>query len=51
MKQHNKPPPIPKDATKATAEQRDMQDELDHQNEDPDAPGRHQNRHQLADET
>ncbi len=51
MKQHNKPPPTPKDATKTTAEQRDMQDELDHQNEDPDAPGRHQNRHQLADET
>ena len=44
-------PPTPKDATKATEEQRELQDELDHQDDDPGAPGGHQDRHQLADET
>ena len=41
----------PKDATKATEEQRELQDELDHQNDDPDAPGGHQTRKQVPDET
>ena len=44
-------PPIPEDATESTAEQRAMQDQLDHRNEDPDAPARFQSRHQVADET
>jgi len=49
MAQENNP--TPKDATKATEEQRELQNELDHQHDDPDAPGRHQSRDQVADET
>ncbi|GAB2999999.1 hypothetical protein MBOU_19340 [Mycobacterium bourgelatii] len=41
----------PKDATQVTEEQRRMQEELDHQGEDPDAPALHQSRHDVADET
>ncbi|GFG64357.1 hypothetical protein MKUB_18470 [Mycobacterium kubicae] len=42
----------PEDATKPTDEQREMQAELDHQNEDdPNAPGLHQSRNDLADES
>ena len=51
MDERNDPPAKPKDATKATEEQRALQDELDHQNDDPDAPGGHQTRNQVADET
>jgi hypothetical protein len=53
MDQHNNvdPAPTPKDARKATEEQRHLQDELDHQDGDPDAPGLQQSRHQLPDET
>lgn len=51
MEQSNIPPPTPKDATKATAEQRELQRELDHQNDDPNAPGGHETRRQIADET
>jgi hypothetical protein len=51
MAQQNTPRATPKDATKATEEQRELQDELDHQHDDPDAPGRHQSRNQIADET
>ncbi|WP_197378772.1 hypothetical protein [Mycolicibacterium mengxianglii] len=51
MEQQNNPPATPEDATKATAEQRELQEELDHKDDDPDAPGQHQDRHQLADET
>jgi len=51
MEQVNNPPPTPKDATKATEEQRELQEKLDHQNDDPDAPGLHQTRRQVADET
>lgn len=51
MEQRNSPSATPKDATKVTDEQREMQDQLDHRNDDPEAPGRHQNRHQVADET
>jgi hypothetical protein len=47
----NDPRATPKDATKATKEQREIQNELDHQNDDPDAPGRHQSKDQVADET
>jgi len=49
MAQENNP--TPKDATKATEEQRELQNELDHQHDDPDAPGRHQSKDQVADET
>ena len=51
MEQTNDPPANPKDATKATDDQRDAQDKLDHQHEDPDAPGGHQTKDQVADET
>lgn len=42
---------IPKDANEVTAEQREMQDQLDHDDGDPEAPGGHQDRHRIADET
>jgi hypothetical protein len=45
------PSATPKDATESTPEQREQQDELDHQNDDPSAPGRHETRRQIADET
>ena len=51
MKHRNDPPATPKDATKATEEQQELQDELDHQGDDPDAPGGWQSRDQVADET
>jgi hypothetical protein len=51
MEQTNNPASTPKDATKATAEQQELQAKLDHQHDDPDAPGRHQNRDKVADET
>ena len=51
MEQQNVPPSTPKDATKASAEQRQLQEELDHQDDQPDALGQHQDRHQMADET
>jgi len=38
------------DATQATDEQRDLQDKLDHQDDDPDAPAGWQTRHQIPDE-
>jgi len=51
MKQQENPPGPPKDATKATEDQRELQRQLDHRNDDPDAPGGHQDRHDVADET
>jgi hypothetical protein len=51
MEQQNIPPSTPKNATKPTAEQRELQEQLDHRDNDPEAPGRHQDRHQIADET
>ncbi|WP_176562017.1 hypothetical protein [Mycolicibacterium palauense] len=50
MEQNKIPPPTPKDATRATEEQRELQDKLDHQNDDPEAPGRHQTRYDIPDE-
>ena len=47
----NTPPATPRDATQATEDQRELQDQLDHRDDDPDAPGRHESRHQIADET
>lgn len=51
MEQNNIPPATPKDATKATEEQRDLQEKLEHQDDDPDAPARSQTRHQIPDES
>jgi hypothetical protein len=51
MEQSNTPPATPKDATKATEEQRELQDQLDHKDDDPDPnpPGGHLTRHQIPD--
>lgn len=43
-------PPTPEDATKATAEQQELQEKLEYSNDDPDAPARSQTRHQIPDE-
>jgi hypothetical protein len=43
--------PNPVDATKATEEQREVQDELEHQGDDPNGPGLQQSRHDIADES
>lgn len=43
--------PTPEDATMATDEQRERQDQLDHRNDDPEGPGGDLNRNQMADET
>ncbi len=51
MEQNKIPPPTPKDATKATDEQRDLQDKLDRSDEDPDAPARTQSYRVIPDET
>ena len=51
MEQQNLPPATPKDATEATAEQRELQDELDRKDEDPGAPGGQQTHRQISDET
>jgi cell division septation protein DedD len=45
------PPPAPEDARKATEEQRKLQEQLEHQGEDPDGPGLHQSPHDLPDES
>jgi hypothetical protein len=45
------PPAAPEDARKATEDQRELQEQLDHQDEDPDAPGLHQSRQNIADES
>jgi hypothetical protein len=46
----NDPPLNPKDAREATEEQREFQDQLDHQHDDPQGPGLHESRDQIADE-
>ena len=51
MEERSDPPENPSDAREATEEQRELQEEFDHQNDDPDAPGGHQTRKQVADET
>jgi hypothetical protein len=51
MEERTDPPLNPKDARESTEEQRELQQEFDHQDDDPDAPGGHQTRKQVADET
>jgi hypothetical protein len=51
MEQGNHSQAAPTDATKATKDQQEVQDKLDHQDDDPETPGRHQSRAQVADET
>ncbi|MBW0018489.1 MAG: hypothetical protein JO236_13215 [Mycobacterium sp.] len=48
---NSKPMPVPEDARKATEEQREQEDQLEHRNDDPDAPGSHQSHHEIADES
>jgi hypothetical protein len=45
------PDPEPKDARKATEDQREVQDEIDHQGADPNGPGQQQSRHNTAGES
>lgn len=40
----------PEDATEATDEQRELQDKLDHSDDDPEAPAGWQTRDQIPDE-
>ena len=51
--QINTDPPMeaPKDARKATEEQQELQEQLEHQDADPEGPGLHQSRHDVADES
>jgi hypothetical protein len=51
MEQQNRSLSTPKDATKVTEEQRELQEQPDHRNDDPEAPGQHQDRKKVADET
>lgn len=51
QKVNTDPPSAPEDARKSTEEQRALQEKLEHQDEDPDAPGLHQSRHNIADES
>ena len=50
MSSPNDPAATPKDATEATEDQRQVQEQLDHRDDDPEAPGGHQDRHDVADE-
>ena len=51
MERQNQTSGTPQDATKVTEEQRQLQEQLDHRNDDPEAPGQHQDRSHVADET
>ncbi|MGB9309043.1 MAG: hypothetical protein WCB92_36710 [Mycobacterium sp.] len=51
MNQPKEPLKEPQDATKSTEEQRQLQEELDHSDDDPDAPGLHQSRRNTPDES
>jgi hypothetical protein len=45
------PPAAPEDAREPTADQRALQEQLEHQDEDPDGPGLHNSRRNIADES
>jgi hypothetical protein len=53
MNEHtsSNPDPHPKDARKVTEDQREQQDQLEHQGDDPDAPGLQQSQGDIADES
>lgn len=51
MEKQNVPPSMPRDATKASDDQRVLQEQLNHPDDDPEGPGGHQDRHQIAAET
>lgn len=48
--QNNPGSGTPEDATQATEEQRELQDKLDHADDDPDAPARSQTYRDIPDE-
>jgi hypothetical protein len=48
---NSNPDPNPKDARKVTEDQREEQDRLEHQGDDPDAPGLQQSQDDIADES
>jgi hypothetical protein len=50
MSERNDPQENPRDAREATEGQKELEDQLEHQHDDPDAPGGHQSRKQVADE-
>ena len=50
VEQNKNPPGTPKDATKATDEQRDLQDKLERRDEDPDGPASDQTYRDIPDE-
>ncbi|WP_162834970.1 hypothetical protein [Mycolicibacterium iranicum] len=50
MDQNDSPPATPKDATESTQEQRELQQKLEHTDDDPDAPARTQTYRQIPDE-
>ncbi|BDB39715.1 MULTISPECIES: hypothetical protein [Mycobacterium] len=45
------PAPVPKDAREATPEQREQEELLEHQGDDPAAPGSQQSHDEIADES
>jgi hypothetical protein len=45
------PQPRPEDARQPTQEQRELQEKLEHQHDDPEGPGLHQSRRDLPDES
>ncbi len=51
QKPNSDPSPIPEDATKTTEYQREEQDQLDHQRDDPNALGTQQSGDDIADES
>ncbi|MCP2624202.1 hypothetical protein NLB33_15205 [Mycolicibacterium smegmatis] len=50
MDSHDNGRPIPADARQTTEQQEELQDEFDRRGEDPEAPGLHESREQIADE-
>ena len=50
MDSHDDGRGIPEDARQATEQQEELQDEFDRRGEDPEAPGLHESREQIADE-
>lgn len=50
MDSHDDGRAIPEDARQATEQQEELQDELDRRGADPEAPGLHESREQIADE-
>jgi hypothetical protein len=48
---NSNPRSVPADATQPTEEQRETEERMEHQNDDPDGPGLQQTHDQLADES